>query len=110
MGIKNEVEEVREQVEEMSFAMEMLEFSKEQAERNNKILEKTIRRLVIIIILLLVSNVATIGGFYYYITNYGILDTTETSQEVDNIDAVENSYIINGGDYNGEYKTDKKGN
>lgn len=101
MELKDEVNEVRQEVNEMSFAMEMINFVKEQTERTNK-------RLVIVIIIILVLWGGTIGGFFYYVTNYGYEDTIETSQEVDDIDTIENSYIINGGDYNGEDKTNTK--
>jgi len=108
MGIKEEVNDVKEEIEEMSFAMEMLKFSKQQAEINNRNLAFANKRLVIIIIIILVLWGGTIGGFFYYVTHYGYEDTIETSQEVDDIDTIENSYIINGGDYNGEGKTNTK--
>lgn len=103
MTLREDAEELDKQVNEMSFAMEMINFVKEQTEKTNK-------RLVAIIIIILVLWGATIGGFVYYICNYTYEDTVETTQEVDDIDSIDNSYIINGGDYNGENKANPKKN
>lgn len=101
MTLKEDVREIEKEINETSFAMEMINFLKDQTDKVN-------RRLVAIIFVILFLWGLTIGGFVYYITNYTVTDEVETSQEVDDIDTIENSYIINGGDYNGEDKTNSK--
>lgn len=105
MEIEENIEKLEKKVEKQSLAMELLEYSKEQ----NRQLEKTNKRLVIVLIIILVLWFATIGAFLYYINTTGYVETDEYSQEIKDIDSVNNSKIINGDEY-GENNSNKKEN
>lgn len=105
MEIEENIEKLEKKVEKQSLAMELLEYSKEQ----NKQLEKTNKRLIIVLIIILVLWFATIGAFLYYINTTGYVETDEYSQEIKDIDSVNNSKIINGDEY-GENNSNKKEN
>ena len=108
MTLKEDIVELVDKTNEVekSLAMEMLEFSKQQLEH----LAKNYKTLYIVLIIVIILWFASMIGGYYYITHFGIVDNVETSQEIDEIDNIENSYIINGGDYSGENKTNPKEN
>lgn len=105
MEIEENIEKLEKKVEKQSLAMELLEYSKEQ----NGQLEKTNKRLIIVLIIILVLWFATIGAFLYYINTTGYVETDEYSQEIKDIDSVNNSKIINGDEY-GENNSNKKEN
>lgn len=105
MEIEENIEKLEKKVEKQSLAMELLEFSKEQ----NRQLEKTNKRLIVVLIVILVLWFATIGAFLYYINTTGYVETDEYSQEIKDIDSVNNSKIINGDEY-GENNSNKKEN
>ena len=105
MEIEENIKKLEKKVEKQSLAMELLEFSKEQ----NRQLEKTNKRLIIVLIVILVLWFATIGAFLYYINTTGYVETDEYSQEIKDIDSVNNSKIINGDEY-GENNSNKKEN
>ena len=112
MEIEENIKKLEKKVEKQSLAMELLEFSKEQnkqLERTNKRLERTNKRLIIVLIIILVLWFATIGAFLYYINTTGYVETDEYSQEIKDIDSVNNSKIINGDEY-GENNSNKKEN
>lgn len=79
MAVKKELKEVKEK----GFAIELLNDYKKQ----NK-------RLFIILIIVLVMWFATIGYLVYVLNDIG---TIETSQEVEDVDTINNSTIQNGG-------------
>lgn len=79
---------------EKSFAMELLQDYK-----------KANKRLFIIIIIILAMWFATIGYLVYVLNDIGTIETT-TSQEIQDVDTIENSNITNGDMY-GENKTNK---
>lgn len=105
MEIEENIKSLEKKVEKQSLAMELLEFSKEQ----NGQLEKANKRLSHILIVILVLWFATIGAFLYYINTTGYVETDEYSQEIKDIDSVNNSKIINGDEY-GENNSKKKEN
>lgn len=105
MEIEENIKKLEKKVEKQSLAMELLEFSKEQ----NRQLEKTNKRLIVVLIVILVLWFATIGAFLYYINTTGYVETDEYSQEIKDIDSVNNSKIINGDEY-GENNSNKKEN
>ena len=72
MGLKEEVEEIKEDVNKVSFAYELLKDYKKQ----NK-------RLFILLIVTLTMWFATIGAFLYYINTTSYEENTEYA-EVDN--------------------------
>lgn len=84
--MKKEVEEVKEK----SLAMEMLSDYK-----------KTNKRQFIIILVILTMWFITIGYLVYVLNDIGVI---ETSQEIQDVDTIENSNITNGDMY-GEDKT-----
>lgn len=65
-------------------------------------------RLFTILIIVLFMWFATIGYLVYVLNDIGVEEvTTETStQEINDVDSIENSNIVNGDNY-GEDKTDK---
>ena len=81
-------------MKEQSFAMELLQDYK-----------KANKRLFIIIIIILAMWFATIGYLVYVLNDIGTIETT-TSQEIQDVDTIENSNITNGDMY-GENKTNK---
>ena len=89
VNMKKEVKEVRSQ----SLAREMLEDYKKQ----NK-------RLFIIIILILIMWFATGCYLVYILNDIGTIEETNTTQEISDVDSIDNSNIVNG-DVNGKDKT-----
>lgn len=67
--------------------------------------KKANKRQFIIIIVILVMWFLTIGYLVYVLNDIGTIETT-TTQEVQDVDKIENSNITNGDMY-GENKTDK---
>ena len=61
------------------------------------------KRLFIALIIVLCMWFATIGYLVYVLNDIGTIEE-ETSQEIDNVETIENSTIINKGDVNGENK------
>lgn len=84
--MKKEVEEIKQQ----SFAFELLKDAR-----------KTNKRQFIVIIIILAMWFITIGYLVYVLNDIG---TIETTQEVSDVDTIENSNITNGDMY-GENKT-----
>jgi hypothetical protein len=105
MEIEENIEKLEKKVEKQSLAMELLEYSKEQ----NKQLERANKRLIGVVIFILILFGCTIGAFLYYINTTGYVETDEYSQEIKDIDSVNNSKIINGDEY-GENNSKKKEN
>lgn len=106
MGLKEEVKDIRKEVNEVkeikkqSLAKEMLEDYKKQ----NK-------RLFIIIIVILCMWFATGCYLVYILNDTGTIETTETNtktQEITDVDNIDNSNIINGDMNNGESKANSK--
>ena len=96
MGLKEEVIEMKKEVQEVkeqSLAMELLSDYK-----------KANKRQFIIILVILIMWFITIGYLVYVLNDIGTIETT-TSQEVSDVDTIENSNITNG-DLYGEDKTD----
>lgn len=91
MSLSEDTNEIKKEVKELSLAWELLDGCK-----------KSNKRMFWIIIILIIAWLSTVGGFMYYITNYGYEESEEYSQEIEDIDTIEDSYIINGGDYNRE--------
>lgn len=86
LDIKNEISEVKEQ----SFALELIKDYKKQNKRQ-----------FIIILILLVMWFCTIGYLVYILNDIGSIETT---QQIDDVETIENSNITNGDMY-GENKT-----
>lgn len=110
-NVENKLEELKEQTKNQSIAMEIVIDKKK---------EKKAMFIVIIIICLfwLISSIISIFAFIKInsqyaelnskyvelvreLGNYGYEETEEYTQEIQDVDTIENSYIINGGDYNG---------
>lgn len=107
MKLNDEVLEMKKEVREMkeqSIAMEIV--------KNQK---KTIKNIIVaftsIIIILLVLFGVTIAAFLHYINTTGYEEETinTKSQEIEDVDTIENSNIVNG-DLYGENKTNKHNN
>ena len=95
MSIKEDIKKVEKKVqtiEEQSLAMEMLIDYKKQ----NK-------RLFFIWIITFISFLGLLGYTIYLLNDIGTIETT-TSQEISDIDTIENSNVANGDVY-GENKT-----
>lgn len=93
MGLKEEVLEMKKEVQavrKQSFTMELLKDFKKQ----NK-------RLFIIILVILTMWFSTIGYLVYILNDIGV---EETTQEINDVDTIENSNITNGDIY-GQDKT-----
>lgn len=82
-------------MEEKSLAMELIQDYK-----------KANKRQFIIILVILTMWFITIGYLVYTLNDIGTTETT-TSQEIEDVDTIENSNISNGDMY-GENKTNKK--
>lgn len=92
MSIKEDVEKVQskiEHIEAQNFASELL--------HDSKIANK---RIFLALIIILFMWFTTIGYLIYVLNDMGTTETTNT-QEITDIDTIENSSIINGGS-NGE--------
>lgn len=92
MGIKDDLQEAKEEIQELkeqSLAMELL-----------KDYKRTNKRLFIIILVILTMWFITIGIFIYYINTTGYEITTETAETSDNGNACVgnncNNGVING--------------
>jgi uncharacterized membrane protein len=86
MAVKKEIKELKEQ----SLAMELLNDYK-----------KTNKRQFIIILVILTMWFCTIGYLVYILNDIG---TTEATQEISDVNSIQNSNIANG-DFYGEDKT-----
>lgn len=95
MAVKKEINELKEQ----SFAMELLKDSKNANKR-------ICFSFTAVIIMLIIGYFATVALFLHYIsiTGYEEITTNTRTQEITDIDTIENSNIINGDMY-GENKT-----
>lgn len=96
MGIKEDLEQIEKRVENVemqSFAMMLLKDYKKQ----NK-------RLFIIIITILIMWFLTVGYLVYILNDIGTIETS--TQEIQDVETIENSNITNGEMY-GEDKTNK---
>lgn len=93
MGLKDDVLDIKKEFQEVknqSFAFELLQDAR-----------KTNKRQFIVIIIILAMWFITIGYLVYVLNDIG---TIETTQEVSDVDTIENSNITNGDMY-GENKT-----
>lgn len=94
MGLKEEIEDMKNEVravKEQSFAMDLLKDYKKQ----NK-------RLFAIILVILSMWFITIGYLVYILNDIEteeITTTETTTQEIEDVDSIDNSYIINGDNY-----------
>lgn len=98
MSIKEDIEKVEQamkEIEKESFAMEFLSDYK----RSNK-------RMFVIIMVILTMWFLTIGYLVYILNDIGVEETI-TTQEIQDVDTIENSNIANGDIY-GEDKTNKE--
>ena len=96
MSIKEDIEKVQKKVnviEEQSLAMQMIFDYK----RSNK-------RLFIIWIVTFIAFIGLLGYTIYLLNDIGTIETT--SQEIEDVDTIQNSNIANGDMY-GENKTNK---
>lgn len=88
MSIKEDIEEIQkkaERLESQSFAMNILEDYK----RNNK-------RMFVVLIITLIMWFATIGYLVYILNDTGYIETT---QDIQDVETIENSNITNGDIY-----------
>lgn len=81
-------------MEEQSFALDLLRDYKKQNKRQ-----------FIVILVILTMWFVTIGYLVYVLNDIGTVETTST-QEISDVDTIENSNVTNGDSY-GEDKTDK---
>ena len=95
MSLRDDIEKVQEKVEQTSFAYEMLKDYKKQNKRQ-----------FVIILVILGMWFLTIGYLVYTLNDIGTIEETTTTQEVSDVDNIENTNIINGDMY-GESKTNK---
>lgn len=96
MSIKDDLKEAKEEIQELkeqSLAMELL-----------KDYKKTSKRLYIILIVVLCMWFITIGYLVYILNDISSVETT--TQEISDVDTIENSNVANGDIY-GEDKTNK---
>lgn len=94
MSIQEDIEKIEkkaEKLEKNSFALELLEDYK-----------KANKRMFIALILVLFMWFATIGYLVYVLNDIGTIENTST-QEIEDVDSIENSNIKNGDMY-GESK------
>lgn len=92
MGLKDDIEKVEDKInkiEQNSFALELL-----------KDYKKANKRQFIIILVILGMWFLTIGYLVYLLNDIDYVD--ETTQEINDIESIENSDIVNG-DYYGDY-------
>ena len=82
MAVKREIKEMKEQ----SFAMELLHDAR-----------KTNKRMFIIIIVILAMFTALLGYTIYLLNDIGTIEETTETQEISDIDTINNSSINNGG-------------
>lgn len=82
MAVKKEIKEMKEQ----SFAMELLHDAR-----------KTNKRMFIIIIVILAMFTALLGYTIYLLNDIGTIEETTSTQEISDIDTINNSSINNGG-------------
>lgn len=98
MGIKEEILKAKKDLEEIktesSLVMELLKDAKTQNKRQ------------FIIILVLIACWFITGGYLIYILND--IGVVETTQEIQDINSIEGSNIINGGSIYGEDKTNEE--
>ena len=88
MSLKEDIEEIQEKaeiLETQSFARSILEDYK-----------KANKRMFVIIIIILIMWFSTIGYLVYLLNDISYVETT---QEIDDVDSIENSNITNGDIY-----------
>jgi len=93
MGLKEDIEKVEQkmkQIEQESVAMEFL-----------KDYKKANARMFWIIIIVLIMWFLTIGYLVYVLNDTSVVETTETTQEVTDVDTI-NGNVVNNGDVYGE--------
>lgn len=82
MAVKREIKEMKEQ----SFAMELLHDAR-----------KTNKRMFIIIIVILAMFTALLGYTLWLLNDIGTIEETTETQEISDINTINNSSINNGG-------------
>lgn len=95
MAVKKEIEELKQE----SLAIEII--------RDNKAINKRMAiSFTSVIIILIILYFVTVGLFLKYINSLGYEETTTTTktQEIEDVDSIDNSNIVNGDMY-GENKT-----
>lgn len=93
MGLREDIQEVEKEIQdlkEQSLAMELL-----------KDYKKTNKRLFVIWIITFIAFIGLLGYTLWLLNDIGVVETT--SQEINDIDTIENSNIANGDMY-GENK------
>lgn len=85
-------------MEEQSFALDLLRDYKKQNKRQ-----------FIVILVILTMWFVTIGYLVYVLNDIGTIETTDTIQEVSDVDSI-NGNVVNNGDIYGESKTNSKEN
>ena len=96
MSIKDDLKEAKEEIQELkgqSLAMELLHQSK-----------KTNQRLFIVWLVTFIAFIGLLGYTIFLLNDIGTIETT--SQEISDVDTIENSNVANGDIY-GEDKTNK---
>jgi len=97
VGIKEEVETMKEEIKEHSFAMELM---KEQ-KINNERLAVANKRMFGITLLLIIALTCLSIYTINLLNDIGVVEeTTETTQDIKDIDTI-NGNVINNGDVNG---------
>jgi len=103
MSLKEDVEKVQKKIEETSFALEILKDIKKDSEELSKANKRQFIIILVILGLWTVTLAVTMGYLVYVLndieTEEIITETTTTSQEISDVDSIDNSYIINGDNY-----------
>lgn len=89
MGLKEDIEKVEKKMKEIEQESVAMEFVKDYKATN--------ARMFWIIIVILVMWFLTIGYLVYVLNDTSVVETTETTQEVTDVDTV-NGNIVNNGD------------
>ena len=93
MGLKEDIEKVEKKMKEIEEESVAMEFVKDYKAIN--------ARMFWIIIVILIMWFLTIGYLVYVLNDTSVVETTETTQEVTDVDTV-NGNIVNNGDVYGE--------
>ncbi len=88
MSIKEDVEEIKMKAEKLEHQNLATEIYSDYAKAN--------KRLFVILIVVLCMWFSTIGYLVYVLNDIGVIETT---QEIDDVDTIENSNITNGDVY-----------
>lgn len=89
----NKINSNLEKIEKNSYALEIMSDYKNES-----------KRLFIILIIVLVFWFLTIGYLVYVLNDTGTIEETKTTQEISEVDNIENTNIVNGDMY-GKDKT-----